>query len=107
MRKIEDPLIVVDVDGELVFATGYGSPDETLIQSDNPSLVAAVKAAADAKTVVEFIPHAPKLVSGWESPMGVLAAMLSIKPGRAYVKEAPKEVLEELHSMFNPSGNIY
>lgn len=107
MRKIEDPVIVVDVDGELVFATGYGSSDETLIQSDNSSLVTLAKAAADAKTVVEFIPHAPKLVSGWESPMHVLAALLSVRPGRAYVKEAPQEVLEKLHSMFNPSGNIY
>lgn len=107
MRKIEDSVIVVDADGELVIATGYGSPEETLIQSNDASLVAAAKAAADSKTLVEFMPHAPKLTSGWDSPLEVLAALLSVKPGRVYVKKVPETVLKQLHAMFDPSGNIY
>ena len=109
MKRIDDLVFVVDADGTLITATGVGSPDTVAFSSSDPTLVASAKRAATTGEEVEFIIHAKPLVAGWDSPMGILAALLASAPGRSYIKEAPEEVLEAIHELSGPKepGVIY
>jgi hypothetical protein len=109
MKKINDLTIVVDVDGTLLISTGFGSASTVVFTSDNQQLVIAAKKAATLKTHVEFLPHTPALVAGWETPLGILAAMLAVSPGRCYIHDAPNEVLESLKEVIGEpkQGAIY
>ena len=96
MRKIEDTVLVVDIDGVLVAIAGYGSEEEVVIQSDDKSLVKEVKTAANEKRQVQLTPYSVPVTAGWESSLSLLAALLAVKPGRAYIKEAPPEILQQI-----------
>lgn len=109
MKKINDLTIVVDVDGVLLISTGVGSSSNVIFTSDDRQLVLDAKKAATLKTKVQFLPHTPVLVSGWDTSLGVLAAMLSVSPGRCYIHDAPNEVLEALKAVIGEpkEGAIY
>jgi len=96
MRKIEDTVLVVDIDGVLVAIAGYGSESEVVIQSDDKALVKEVKTAANEKRQVQLTPYSATVTAGWESSLNLLAALLAVKPGRAYIKEAPPEILQQI-----------
>lgn len=109
MRKIDDPVFVVDADGELISATGVGSKQNVAIRSDNPELVKAAKQAADLNVKVDFIWGARPLIAGWDSEEGILAALLAAKSGRSFVVEAPESVLKVINELSGPQqeGIIY
>ena len=102
MRKINDPVFVVDADGVLITAAGVGDSATVSIRSDNPEYVKEAKAAADNKKEVPFIWGVRPLKAGWDTEEGVLAALLSVRQGRSYVLEAPEEVLAILDELQGP-----
>jgi hypothetical protein len=109
MRKINDPVFVVDADGVLITAAGIGDSTKVSIRSDNPEYVKEAKEAADIKKEVPFIWGVRPLKAGWDTEEGILAALLSVQQGRSYVLEAPEEILAILEELQGPHdiGIIY
>ncbi len=96
MKKINDPTFVVDADGVLVTAVGIGSKDKVLIRSDDAALVERVIEAADTQTEVTIVNNAAKFTAGWDTEIGILAALVASAPGRTYIKEAPEVALQQI-----------
>lgn len=109
MRKIEDPVSVVDADGVLISAAGAGGREHVVIQSDNPELVERVQAAAEARKKIAIIHGAKEFTAGWDTPTEVLTALMCAVPGRSIILEAPEEALEALRKAAGPQdqGIIY
>lgn len=109
MRKIEDPVSVVDADGVLISAAGAGGKNHVIIQSENQELVERVRRAAETRMSVEIIHGAKAFTAGWETPTEVLAALMAAVPGRSIILEAPQEALEALRKAAGPqdAGIVY
>lgn len=109
MRKIEDPVSVVDADGVLISAAGAGGKDHVIIQSENVELAERVRNAAEARVSVEIIHGAQDFTAGWETSTEVLAALMAAVPGRTIILEAPQDALEALRKAAGPQdqGIIY
>lgn len=109
MRKIEDPVSVVDADGVIISAAGAGGRDSVVVQSENQELVERVRLAAEARVSVEIIHGAQDFTAGWETSTEVLAALMAAVPGRTIILEAPQDALEALRIAAGPQdqGIIY
>ena len=109
MRKIDDPVSVVDADGVLISAAGAGGKDHVIVQSENQELVERVNLAAEIGQEVEIIHGAKAFTAGWETPTQVLAALMCAVPGRSIILEAPEEALKALRKAAGPQdeGIIY
>lgn len=109
MRKIEDPVSVVDADGVIISAAGAGGKDHVIIQSENAELVERVKAAAEAQKTVEIVHGAKDFTAGWGSSIEVLTALMAAVPGRTIILEAPQDALELIRKAAGPQdqGIIY
>lgn len=108
MQKINDAVYAVDADGVLITAVGVGSKDKVVIKSENPELVRLATTAADACTPVEVVYNAEPILSGWDTEIAVLAALMSAAPGRTYIREAPQAAMEEVWALAgNDEGVIY
>lgn len=109
MRKIEDPVSVVDADGVLISAAGAGGEAHVIVQSENAELVERVRAAAEARKEVEIVHGAKSFVAGWDTSIEVLAALMAAVPGRTIILEAPQDALELIRKAAGPQdqGIIY
>jgi len=110
VRELKDDISVVDADGILIVAVGFGSYDEVSLRCNVPGLLRKVKAAADMGEMVEIIPLASRFQAGWDTPLQVLTAMMSAVPGRSVIVQTPKTVLAEMDSVANPvkgSSHVY
>lgn len=102
MKKIDDAIFIVDADGVLLTAVGYGSPETVNFRSDSPELIARAKEAANTNMPVSIVHLAPDFISGWDTPMGILAALVAAAPGRTYIKTAPEEALQAIWDAAGP-----
>lgn len=110
VRELKDDVSVVNADGILIVAVGFGSYDEVTLRCNEPGLLRKVRAAADMGEMVEIIPLASRFQAGWNTPLEVLTAMMSAVPGRSVIVQTPKTVLEAMDSAANPvsgSHRIY
>jgi hypothetical protein len=107
MKKIDDAVFIVDADGVLLTAVGYGSPEEVTFRSDDPQLITRAKEAADSQAPINIVYLAPDFIAGWDTPIGLLAALVAAAPGRTYIKTAPEEAMQAIWDAAGPQdGNI-
>jgi len=99
MRKIDDATYVVDADGVLVTAAGVGSEETVVIRSDDSALIDRVRDAANANEPVTIVYQAKPFIAGWDTEIGVLAALMAAAPGRTYIKEAPETAMKEIWAL--------
>lgn len=99
VRELKDDVSVVDADGVIIVAVGSGSYDEVVIRCDEPGLIRKMRAAADLGEMVEIIPLASRFRAGWDTPLGILAAMMSVAPGRTLILETPCDSLAHILSV--------
>ena len=106
MKIEEDPVFVVDADGMLIIAVGYGSKKEVVIRADDKTMIAQAEQAATRKEKVNFIYGASPLVAGWDTKLGILAALLAVRPGRSIIKEAPPELIDILQKLSKENSSF-
>jgi len=99
MKQIDDPVFVVDSAGELISSAGVGSKTSVLFRSQSHDLVRRTQRAAELNLEVDFHPSIKPLKAGYATEMEVLAALLSVHPGRTTILEAPQKVLDELNHL--------
>lgn len=100
---------VVDIDGVLVSATGHGSKENVIVESESAEMVKAFHMNAEARLSVSIIHMAPSFTAGYNSPLEVAAALVQLSPGRAVIIETEPEVIEALDEAAGPQepGIVY
>lgn len=86
-------MIIVDSDGEIITAANGR------VSSNNPALVKIVKELAAIGMEVQLIqPFGDYFRANLDTknPIGIVAALFSVNPGRTRLLEAPDEVWEQL-----------
>ncbi len=96
-QKTQQPVFIVDSDGELLSAVGVGKDNVTFHGS--PDKVAKARFAADQEEPIDFIWGVRSFITGWETEEGILASLLAVSPGRTYIKEAPEGIMNLIHSL--------
>lgn len=104
MKEIKDPISVVDADGVIIVAVGFGSEKDVVLRCDDENLLALVRRAADWKNEVEIIHGVKRFEAGWETPIAVLAALMSAVPGRSRILETTPEITRTLNRLASPAG---
>lgn len=91
-RKYDEVAVVVEIDGELLtWVNGSISGKKELLDD--------VKLFASLGKHVDITPMGPIVraqIDNIENPMGALAALISVSPGRARILEVPQNVLDRL-----------
>lgn len=95
------PVFIAEVDGVHITVVGYGAENTTLITCENPVLEQRVRAAAAMGASIDYAAGVP-IVSGWTTPEGIIAALLSASPGKTRILRAPAETLAALDKMVVP-----
>lgn len=97
LKKISNsrPVFVADADGVLITAVGVGSEFSVLITCEDPVLVQRVKNAASFRQTVDYV-WGVEITAGWNTPEGIIAALLLATPGRTRILQAPPEALNRL-----------
>lgn len=104
-----EPVFVVDADGVLITAVGVGNKDSVTFSSSNVQFAKDAAFAADVELNVEIIHGAQGYQAGWDTEEGILAALMSVAPGRTYIKVIPDSLLLKIHKLAGPQdeGIVY
>lgn len=107
MKKIDDPVTAVAINGTIVTAVGEGNT--ILIRSDNKAYIEQIKTATLLRNKVVIIPLTAPVEANFSQPLGILAALMSVNPGRATILEMSPEVEKALQKHVGPSisGRVY
>jgi hypothetical protein len=107
MKKIDDPVIVVDVDGDLIVSVGVGSIENVKITCENKQHSKLINDALFLRMETEIIWGTKPIKAGYETELSLLAALFSVLPGRTYVKECSEELKRQLDEIAKlPPGAI-
>lgn len=95
----DEPVFIVKSEQDVLTVVGLGR--SASFYGDEEKIKLA-KTAADAGTIVRFVPGVRKFVAGWDTEEGILAALLATAPGRCFVQSLPETLLEEIHLLTEP-----
>lgn len=96
------PVFIAEADGVHITVVGYGSEATSLITCENPVFEKRVRMAATFGYPVEYV-WGVSIYAGWETPEGIIAALLAAAPGRTRILRAPAEALAVLDRRVPPT----